>query len=850
MDVRRFLQNLSCHVPVGDWAMLCSRIGAGDTDPSPAVTLLRWLKEAPDVRIPQLLYRLEDRVLIAWASEQGGAPPDRDTAIRMVLARLGGNFPIRPTSGQTPPAPGFPFDPRRAAQPPRPYQVQCLEDLERAIEHAGWTGRHLLEIGTGGGKTRVANDWVRRRVQEHKRILWVTKDWELLRQAAADLCGRYPGASSFLGRVGGDAQLAQLDETTAAQVVYTTIQTWTARWDGDFRYAAFDCVVIDELHWGEGGASYNRLLRRYRDKVIVGLTATPRAWSSFKRAGDAYAFPYLVRENYLARPIVQDPTRTNVRWQPQRSGTEGDFTPQSLDELARNAKRNRLIVSTYQKNQSMFGKTLVFACNVEHANRLARLYQDKGVPAEALHSQMAPADRDVARTRFLANNTRVLVNVAMLTHGVDIPDIQTIFLARPTASDTLFWQMIGRGARLAPDKESFFVVDFVDAVQNHSNPTLDATKILGKLFPPIQARQSRKRSPRLKQWTFSPAKILQYPGRPGYEELRGIEFQPEQTFGIEFELTRKGFEPSEFPEDWDSVAEALLQELRTVLGPSYVAREPVPDAHGSKSLDVWNVEWDGSCGWEVTTRILKGQEGIEEVHDGCQAILRASARLGLEVNYRTGTHVHLGWSPTVSRLTRLVRAAAQFEPALLSLVSPTRASSRYCRPIREMQRRTVGLQQLQDWARAFGNPADRYYALNVRNLFEGYGTVEVRLHNGTQEAKKILTWMSLWMRILEAIQRGRRVPSNWGQPPIDALPLCKGPQGDIARLARFVGAGPELTECLLARRTFVMEHSWLPHPDYGELAQEVNAEWARSAQEGAQRRLQRVLRRLRRHGSR
>jgi superfamily II DNA or RNA helicase len=494
METAPFVKFLRDHLNVWLMAVLCDRVGLHvptNSGAAAAAALRKWLKDNPVERARDLLGRVDDRTLFEWGREVGEPSRNRKKVIDSLMKRLGEPRPVgipRDDDDLDDVAVdddvGFFFDPKRARKWLRPYQTKCLAELEGATQGGG-PGKHLIEIATGGGKTRVANDWVWRRAKRGKRILWITKDWELLRQAADDLCGRHKGAAGKAGYVGPKGHLPQLEANASARVVYTTIHTWTAREASDFRDQRFDFVVIDELHWGEGGASYSRLLRRYRRRTIVGLTATPREWTSFVPVGEPCDFPFLVRRRYLARPMVGAPRETGVRWRPRLNGTHGDFAEASLTELAANADRNRFIVDTYLQDRDRFGKTLVFACNIDHAERLADLFKTAKLSAEVLHSQMDAEERRMTRRRFRDNRTQILINVAMLTHGVDIPDIETVFMARPTASRTLFMQMVGRGSRRTPTKKSFFIIDFVDAVERHSDVNLSAIQILGKDFPPL-----------------------------------------------------------------------------------------------------------------------------------------------------------------------------------------------------------------------------------------------------------------------------------------------------------------------------------------------------------------------------
>jgi superfamily II DNA or RNA helicase len=100
------------------------------------------------------------------------------------------------------------------------------------------------------------------------------------------------------------------------------------------------------------------------------------------------------------------------------------------------------------------------------------LLQARGVRAKAIHSKLPREVRDQRLKAFRSGQLEVLTNVQTLTTGVDIPDIRTILLARPTKSDILHQQMIGRGARLAPGKSKFMIVDMVDSIPQFGAPVV------------------------------------------------------------------------------------------------------------------------------------------------------------------------------------------------------------------------------------------------------------------------------------------------------------------------------------------------------------------------------------------
>lgn len=728
------------------------------------------------------------------------------------------------------------YDKKAAGDDLYDFQKECLKDLRKTMDGARPGSKHVLEVATGGGKTRIANDWLAKHIlPAGKRVLWVTKDWELLRQAITDLCRRHVVGGDTVGRFGDARKLPGLPDDDRAQVVYTTIYTWHAA----KRVPALDpgdLIVIDEQHWGESGRMYRELTRFYgKDVTFLGLTATPRPWTEYKPVGKRYDFFELQRQSpqVLARPLVDAPVRTEVDWSGRLNSANGDYNKTSLGELARSSKRNAKILATYRNKDQEFGKTLVFACDTGHADELAKLFQRDGYSAEALHSDVKPPEERRNRLeRFRNSETKILVNVEMLTHGVDIPDIQTVFLCRPTASTALFWQMIGRGSRIVRDqhqnivKGEFRIVDFVDNVPKHSDPdkALTAEK---HITPGIAPRRSPQRPKQRLVHEFAPAEMRFCTGEHPYEGLAGIEYQSEQTFGIEFEFTRADFE-GEKPSDWNRVASSLLDAIRGTLGSKFVGNKPLSVYGASRDYRVWNVEYDGSCGWEVVSRILQGKEGLEEVADVLAQLEDSTQALGLRLDYRTGTHVHLAWKVDLRNLRRLLAMVTFFEPALYSLVSPSRAENDYCAPLRSVFDEMDGLRTLEEWKEALEDHDMRYFTVNLRNVFGDTGTVEVRMHNGTQEPRKILVWMSLWMRILKIAEGVREIPR--GSSDTDALPLSHGPEGDIMALANLVSVDKELREALLERRQFVMDNSWAAVPKFRDLAEELLMEWSPARQ--------------------
>lgn len=453
-----------------------------------------------------------------------------------------------------------------------------------------------------------------------------------------------------------------------------------------------------------------------------------------------------------------------------------------------------------------------------------------------MHSEQATGANERALEDFRAGAVDVLVNVEMVTHGIDVPDAKSVFLCRPTTSDILFAQMVGRAARrdAASGKTSFFVVEFTDNVEEHGElfqtPQLIFTgaTFAGRASAGAEATACPPRAAR--EHNFDPR------GAPTWiphdedvpETIRGLWYRQAQTFGIEFELTSLNGHVPALDGAWLEAAEALRARLASAL-PGRVASQVTPGyagSNGQKDCSRWNIEYDGSAGWEVTSRILVDREGFAEVDAACRTLDAVAADLGMRVSHRTGTHVHMGWlGRDADEVKRAIRLTRLFEPALATLVAPSRvvhfergrynvrAPNPYCRPVSSVfSERVLRNARTLDDLRAVAERDDaRYVTFNVRPLSQIH-TVEIRLHNGTLEARKILLWVSLWQQLLWAAAHRDDVPAV---PDTEVI----FPDGDIVQLALEHLPDPHqpqqrlLVRRLAARRAEIRDDQWTRVPE-------------------------------------
>lgn len=156
-----------------------------------------------------------------------------------------------------------------------------------------------------------------------------------------------------------------------------------------------------------------------------------------------------------------------------------DMIPDDLaKKIAESTARNKLIVETYQANQEKYGQTILFAVSVEHAIQLTAQFRKAGIAADYVVSSIKDMITGVTLCReenekkinaYRVGDLQVLINVNILTEGVDLPKTQTVFLTRPTVSTILMTQMIGRALRgtAAGGTANAYIVSFIDAWDEH-----------------------------------------------------------------------------------------------------------------------------------------------------------------------------------------------------------------------------------------------------------------------------------------------------------------------------------------------------------------------------------------------
>lgn len=232
----------------------------------------------------------------------------------------------------------------------------------------------------------------------------------------------------------------------------------------------FGLVIYDECHHAaaEDNLRVLRQLGAFDDDwsgTLLGFTATTARGDGkgldtiFERIVYSRTLPEMIEDGYLA-PLRGFRISTNADLTRLSPGGL-DFDEEELAEAVDIEERNALVARSIQE-LARDRRTIAFCVTVNHARNLSRSLDLLGVPAGIVHGALPSDARAKVLADFRAGRIQVLTNVAVLTEGFDDPGVSCIAMARPTRSEGLYAQCIGRGTRLAPDKKDCLILDFVD----------------------------------------------------------------------------------------------------------------------------------------------------------------------------------------------------------------------------------------------------------------------------------------------------------------------------------------------------------------------------------------------------
>ncbi len=345
------------------------------------------------------------------------------------------------------------------------YQIEAEDALLEDVEK-GFGNHPVIAIPTGGGKTKILGSFIYKYLELHPRqnILVLSHTENILLQDYEAIQSFFKGIQIGLYSSGLKSRSIEKITVAGIQSVYRNAKY----------FKRFHLCIIDEAHTvpTKGNGMYKQLFNHLPNLRRVGLTATHfRTGHGYIHEGKGAMFNKLsydlctmdkfnrlVEEGYLCK-IFSKPTSLQLKTEGVKVSA-GDYNLKDLSEkFDRKAITEKAVNEVIEFGQHNYKSWLVFAIDIEHAEHINKLLQEKGIKSKALHSKNVK-ERHTITQEFKDGDIKCVVSVGMITTGFDAPNIDLIILLRPTKSPVLHVQMIGRGLRITPDKDHCLVLDF------------------------------------------------------------------------------------------------------------------------------------------------------------------------------------------------------------------------------------------------------------------------------------------------------------------------------------------------------------------------------------------------------
>lgn len=389
-----------------------------------------------------------------WAVRQMQIQPD---TVKDELRVFLGNTPMfREVSDYLPSQKGKAID--GSSLELKEHQKQALEALRKMRESHETIA--LLYHATGTGKTVSA---VSDAISVGKRTLFIAHTHELVEQAYETFRRLWKGVS-----VG---KYVDAVKQPNSYVVCGSVQSVSLNLE-QFKENDFGYIIIDEAHHASAD-TYQKVLAYFKPEFTLGLTATPERADDknildiFKNTAHKLDIQTAVEIGELV-PVRCIRIHTNIDLTKVRFNSV-QYNIRDLESKIFVPERNQLIVDTFMEYVST-KRTVIFCASVKHAEQIAEMIRERGVNAAAVSGIMKASERKEFLAKFQKGEIKALCACDLLNEGWDCPETEVLFMARPTMSKVLYTQQLGRGMRLAEDKESLLVFDFVDNASQYNMP--------------------------------------------------------------------------------------------------------------------------------------------------------------------------------------------------------------------------------------------------------------------------------------------------------------------------------------------------------------------------------------------
>jgi superfamily II DNA or RNA helicase len=250
--------------------------------------------------------------------------------------------------------------------------------------------------------------------------------------------------------------------------VFASVQSLSAYGIERIPADAYEIVVVDEFHHAEA-RTYRKILDHLAPRELLGLTATPERADGVDvrqffggrtaaelRLWDALGADLLCPFHYFA--VADGTDLRRISW------SKGRYDEQQLSNVfTGNDVRALVVLKQLRDKVANVGamRALGFCVNIAHAEYMARVFNDAGIPSLAVSGRTSQREREQALDDLRYRRVNALFAADLFNEGLDLPDVDTVLFLRPTESSTIFLQQLGRGLRRTPNKAVLTVLDFI-----------------------------------------------------------------------------------------------------------------------------------------------------------------------------------------------------------------------------------------------------------------------------------------------------------------------------------------------------------------------------------------------------
>ena len=354
----------------------------------------------------------------------------------------------------------------------RDYQI---ENKRKIYDAWSKCNRVMLQMPTGTGKTRLfvsivkdLHNWGAANKKAVK-VLILAHRKELIEQISNNVGYKYGLAHGLI--------VSQNQENKIYPVQVGSVPTLNRRlerWDDK----EFDVIIVDEAHHVKA-ASYKNILQQYPNAKVLGVTATPYRLNGagfipeFEDLIISPSVSEFIKRGYLCEYdyySIKEDSSLQREIDRMQLNLDGDYMDSEMMDVMDRDSIRAGIVETYLK-YAKGRKGIVYTVNKNHNNHICNKFVEHGVRAVAIDSDTPKEKRDELVGKFREGEIDVLCNVNIFSEGFDCPDVEFIQLARPTKSLSMFLQQVGRGLRIAEDKDRVVILDNVGLYNKFGFPS-------------------------------------------------------------------------------------------------------------------------------------------------------------------------------------------------------------------------------------------------------------------------------------------------------------------------------------------------------------------------------------------